>query len=251
MKELKFRISNPIKFNTTLNGFLRKFNNLDRSILIKLYPDHMISTMSNIQKSVIKYVNMDLSDVIEPLSEWDGAIYLPLMVSDKLTKVLNFFNTDTEMTIVYDSIEEKNVALTIHFKSESLNMELIASKISLFKLSVQITDNILERLVDVSDKLYEIELNADVIENLKSLSNTNINDEIFIESNERGVFFIGDTFELKLSEPIGVNNRYGFSRNNIKNLDQLNYNLYVMEDKGVFVSTNDMNTVIISKLIEG
>lgn len=251
MKEIKLKIQNATELNSVLNSFLKKFSNLEKSILIKLYGDSIVSTMSNLQKSVVKYNKTDISRVVEIANMETEPIYIPLIIGDKLTKVLDFFgDSGLDLTIIYDEIEDKNVALSLKFQNDTLNMELPCSKITLFKVSAQITDVILEKLSDTDDNLYSIDLESSTINKLKNLSTNNINDELYFNSDKNGIFFKGDNFQFKISDSVGVDNRYGFSKNNIKNIDNENYKMFMMEDKAVYKTEDSDTVVIISKLIE-
>lgn len=252
MKEVVLKINKANELNSVLTGFLKKFSNLEKSILIKLYPDSIVSTMSNLQKSVVKYNKTSITGVIEvPENMPTEPIYIPLMVGDKLTKVLDFFG-DSELTlnIIYDNIEDKNVGLSLKFKNDILNIELPCSKINFFKVSAQITDVILDKLSNTEDAYYQVSLESPIISKLKNLSTSNLNDELYFIANEKGVFFKGDNFEYKVNESTDVNNNYGFSKNNIKNIDNENYDMFMMEDKSVFKSSDNDTIVIISKIID-
>ena len=251
MKELTLDITNSANFNSVLTNFLKKFASMDKSILIKLQNDKITATMSNFEKSVIKYAESDITDVVSIQDPIDGALYLPLVTADKLTKILGFFGgTDLQLKIAYDNIDNKNVALNLKFENSNLSMELGCSKLSLFKISIKVTDEILDQLSNTTNNLYEIDATSDIINKIKNLSGTNLNEEMYLLSNENGVIFKGDAFEYKITETNGVQNSYGFLKSNIKNVDTDEYKLHVMDDKIIFKSVTNNTIVIIAKLVQ-
>jgi hypothetical protein len=252
MKSITLNVQKASDLSSVLTSFLKKFSNLEKSILIKLYGDSIVSTMSNLQKSVVKYNKTDISNVISVEgSMTDEPIYIPLIIGDKLTKVLEFFgDSELKLTIVYDFIDDKNVALSLKFKNSTLSMELPCSKISIFKLSTQITDVILDQLANTEDSIYSVGFESSTINKLKNLSTSNINDELYFNSNKEGIFFKGDNFEYRVMEGNTPTNNYGFSKNNIKNIDSEYYKMYMMDNKTIFKTEKEDTIVIISKLID-
>ncbi len=251
MKEIKLQVPNAGALSNGLSNLLKRFSNLEKQILIKLNNDSIESTMSNMQKSVVKFHRMELGNLIQPF-QLEQPMYIPLVIADKLTKVLDFFgDSEIEMTIKYDKVEEKDVALMIQFHNSSLNMELMCSKISLFQISMKITDVILEKLSSTEDSLYSIDIDAANISKLKNLASNNINEEIYFIAGSNGVIFKGDGFEYNLDPSnIGTSDKYGFSKNNIKNLDNEDYTMFMLKERSLFKSKDGNTLVVISKLIE-
>jgi hypothetical protein len=78
MKELLLNVENAANFKVTFSNFVKKFSVMDKSILIKLVDNKFTATMSNFEKSVIKYAESEINDVTfsENVTE---AIFLPFM----------------------------------------------------------------------------------------------------------------------------------------------------------------------------
>lgn len=251
MKHVNLTIKNASSLKNAFNSFLKKFSNLEKSILLKFYSSSVSSSMSNLQKSVVKYHKTVFNNLYTVEGVMPEPIYLPLMIGDKLTKVLAYFgDSQVTMQIFYDVIDDKNVGLKIVTFNEELNMELTCSQISLFKVSMQLTDVILERISDTSTQVYDLTLTQDVINNLKNLSDDNDSDEVYFIANNKGIFFKGSNFEYKISSETTFNNSYIFSKMHIRNLDSGDYQMHILDDKGIFKSTSEDNIVIISRLIE-
>jgi hypothetical protein len=154
-----------------------------------------------------------------------------------------------DLKITYDTVDGNLVGLNICFRNENLTMELGCAKISLFETSLKVTKDILAQLSDTSNPLYSIEATEEMINKIKNLSATNMDDEIYIEAKENAAYLKGNSFEYKIADNISVNNSYGFMRQNIKNVDIDSYNLSVLEDKTVFKSMTNNTIVIMAKLI--
>lgn len=250
MKEIKLQVPNAKTFSNSLSNLLKRFSNLEKQILIKLNNDSIESTMSNMQKSVVKFHRMDLGNLIQPF-QLERPMYIPLVIADKLTKVLDFFgDSEIEMTIKYDNVEDRDIALMIQFRNPSLNMVLMCSKISLFKITMQITDVILEKLSSTENSIYSVDIDAPNVAKLKNLASNNINEEIYFIASSKGIIFKGDGFEYNLDTGSFVDDKYGFSKNNIKNLDNEDYTMFIHKERSLFKSKDNNTLVIISKLIE-
>jgi len=246
-----FKVKNAAKFNATLAQFLKKFSNLDKTILMQLYSNKITSTMSNMQKSVIKFYDTDITEHVEGLNI-TNPIYIPLVIADRLTRVVEFFGEDPiNITITHDHFDNRDVALKIDFVNPTLQMELACSKLSFFSTSLQITDVILNRILETDSKLYHIKMPVNITTRLKSLAMSNNTDKLSFISNSKGLFFKGENFEFTLSEESGFNeSTFSFSKNNIKNVDSEDYDVYVLPDRVIFKSDNNKSIVVISQLIE-
>jgi hypothetical protein len=191
MKELLLNVENAANFKVTFSNFVKKFSVMDKSILIKLVDNKFTATMSNFEKSVIKYAESEINDVTfsENVTE---AIFLPFMSYEKVIKILEFFGNDSlDLKITYDTVDGNLVGLNICFRNENLTMELGCAKISLFETSLKVTKDILAQLSDTSNPLYSIEATEEMINKIKNLSATNMDDEIYIEAKENAAYLIG------------------------------------------------------------
>lgn len=252
MKELRLSVSSTGNFNRVISEFLKKFASMDKSILLKVTDDRITATMSNFEKSVIKYAETSIVDVLKFEEDLAEPLYIPLVAADKISKTLSFYNSNesVDLIITTDVIDEKLVALNIRFDNPGLTMDLPCSKISLFKISMKVTDEILTQLSETSDSIYSLLLSSDSVSKIKNLSSNNLNEELYINSTGKGVHLKGDSFELKLSEANGKNHEYGMLKANIRNIDNDEYNVYMLEERSIFKSTTNNTTIIIAKLIQ-
>src|SRR5574343_565713 len=126
-KTWKFRIINSSNFI----AFLKKFKLVDKSVPLELEGNSLFGKVRTSDKSVIKYVSIDVNDIFEgelPPSRLKMGI-------NEISKLIDTFK--------YFGPEEQ---LNITIESEPYENELIATKIKLYSAST----NIFIRCTDLS-----------------------------------------------------------------------------------------------------
>ncbi len=249
MKEIKLK-ANAQKFHKLINNFIKKFNNLDKAILFEFDLEHkMLKTyMTNVQKSIVKYHAVSFNEILDFEGDvYKHKIYIPLFSSERLLTTLSLFeDSDIEIIINGEKDEEFDVftALALTFNGADLKMELVASKISLFKTIYEIS-GIMSNIADTSNSIYSLQLPIATVAKIKNLSSTNTNEEIYFINENNDVYVRGDSFKLKIGTIEDVKTiptyRIAISKNNIKNIDNEGFKLYVLNEKLIWISTYGKN----------
>jgi len=248
MKEITFNISNVNAVKVAFTKFLKKFNFFDKSILLQIDNGLISAKMTNVEQSVVKSAD----EVVEEFTtNLDKPIFLPLMISEKIIRSLEFFTDAIQMKIVYDVIDNRNVALAIIFESDSLKLDLPCTKITFFQTSIKVNSEVFKSISEISTSQYNIELSTEDINQIKNLATMTDSDTLMFKSNTDGVFFTNKNknFNYKISDISAIDKEYKFLKNNIKVLDGDDYDLYMKESSIVLKSKNDNSIVIIAEAL--
>lgn len=250
METKKILIKDSKVFNDTIKSFLKRFSNMDRSILLKIGEDGISSTMTTSDKALVKYSSIDIDDNIEFLSDFSDQVYIPLLTAQKLNNVLDFYSGELKINIATNIKDNITVATQLKFIGGNLKMELPCSVIDTFHISLKVTDELLSKISDTTTSLYDMELDSKEVDNIKKLADNNTTEKLHFKTENGIINFEGDNFALKMKEGVSGDNDYTCPKRAFKVLDTNEYSFFIMNEKSIFKANDGKGILIISKYIE-
>ena len=125
---LKFRITNSQNFVS----FLKKLKLVDKSVPLEIERGNIFAKVKTSDKSVIKYVEIPLADVMEG-SIPEERLKIGILEIGKLMDVFKYFGPEEDLNVYIDSqlYEGDLIATKLKFSSSSLDIFVKCADISL------------------------------------------------------------------------------------------------------------------------
>ena len=246
---LNYRITNPSNFL----AFLKKLKSVDSGVILEIEGDKIFSKVRTVDKAVIKYVSVNITDVFEGELPSER-IKIPMPV-DKLIGVFKYFGPEEELNfeINIDKLDGDLVSTAIKFYSDSINIHYRCGDPSLYSY---VEDNIQKMTHSSDGYLVSFEMSRSNFAKLFSLSTIENNAEELLkfQVNEKGLTVSGNSFQYNLIRDTTVNGftkpeTYIIYKNQFNFVDAEQSNFYIHENR-IVVNSTESETSIAIGLVE-
>jgi hypothetical protein len=247
---LNFKIVNSQNFIS----FLKKLKLVDKSVPLEIEGTNIFAKVRTPDKSVIKYVCVDSSEIIEgdlPSSR----LKIGILEIGKLIDAFKYFGPEEELNL---SIESQNyegslVATQMKFSSSSLNIFIKCADISLL---AYIDDGIQKSIHSTEGSEVNFEISKEGFQKISSLTGIESNSEELLnfDVHDNGITVRGNSFQyhiMKDKKAKGFSNPcvYTIYKNQFSYIDQENSEVH-FHDNRVLVKSTESNSIIAIGLVE-
>lgn len=243
-----FKIKSPNNFIS----FLKRFNPIEKSLLLELTPEHMLAKSHTPDRSTIKYSKIDIGNVL------DGEVpaknlKVALLDINKVVNVFRHFNEGDEifLDITFDDVNDEIFAFGLKFYTKSLKINLTcADPIQFTHISSDALKRIVKSVAD--EKILEFPFPKEAFSKINSLCGIDSADDLLkIKVTAEGeVFFKSKSFEYHILDvPAGKEADMAFYNNQFAFIDQEVSSFHVSQNK-LLVKSTDSDTMIILGRIE-
>jgi hypothetical protein len=191
-----FKITNSSNFIS----FLKKLKLVDKSVPLEIEGGNLFAKVRTPDKSVIKYVSVDLNDTLEGDFP-PNRLKIGLMEVGKVIDVFKYFNTEEEIRIKVDSqvYEGDLIATNLNFSSTSLEIDIRCADISLL---AYIDDSIQKRIHSTEGSEISFIMSKDMFQKVSSLTGIDSNSEelLHFDIHEKGVSVRGRSFKKHIMQ---------------------------------------------------
>lgn len=245
-----FKIANSANFI----AFLKKLKLVDKSVPLELEGNNLFAKVRTADKAVIKYVNVDLSDILEGDLP-PNRLKVGILEISKLIDVFKYFGPEEELNLIIESqpYEGDLIATSIKFSSSSLNIFIKCADISLL---AYIDDNIQKTIHSTDGSEVNFEISRESFQKLSSLTGIESNSEELLnfDVHESGVTVRGNSFQyqiIKGKTPNGFSNPsvYTIYKNQFSYIDQENSEIHFHENR-ILVKSTESDSIIAIGLVE-
>jgi hypothetical protein len=245
-----FRITNPANFIS----FLKKLKLVDKSVPLEIEGNNLFAKVRTPDKSVIKYVSVEISDILEgdlPPSR----LKIGILEISKLIDVFKYFGPEEEVNLIVDSqpYESDLIATGLKFASSTLNIFLKCADISLL---AYIDDAIQKSIHSTEGSDVNFEISKENFQKVSSLTGIETNSEELLnfDIEEDGVVIRGNSFQYSLikgKKPNGFNQSsvYTIYKNQFSYIDPENSEIH-FHDNRILVKSTDSDSIIAIGLVE-
>lgn len=235
-----------LKSSNNLISFLKRFNQIDKNLLLEVTPDNIQAKSYTADRAIIKYSKIALTDVLEgdvPSDLLKVAIY-------DIGRVINVFNhfqdgDEIVLDVKYEVISGEYVATELLFKSSSLKIKIECADLSLF---TYVTPEMIKRIVKaaIDDKVVEFPFPRDAFGRINSLCKIDsVKDFLTIKIKDGKIDFKGKSFEYNLGDtPQGVDVDFALFNEHFAMIEQ-EISTFVVGTQKLVVKSQESDTLII------
>jgi hypothetical protein len=245
-----FRITNPSNFIS----FLKKLKLVDKSVPLEIEGNNLFAKVRTPDKSVIKYVNVDITDILEGDFP-PNRLKIGVLEINKLIDVFKYFGPEEELNLAVDSqpYDSDLIATGLKFSSSSLNIFVKCADISLL---AYIDDNIQRQIHSTEGSEVNFEISKENFQRVSSLTGIETNSEELLnfDIEENGVTIRGNSFQYSLikgRKPNGFSESsvYTIYKNQFSYIDQENSEIH-FHDNRILVKSTESDSIIAIGLVE-
>jgi len=245
-----FRITNPSNFIS----FLKKLKLVDKSVPLEIEGSNLFAKVRTPDKSVIKYVSVDISDILEGDFP-PNRLKIGILEINKLIDVFKYFGPEEELNLKVDSqpYESDLIATGLKFSSSSLNIFVKCADISLL---AYIDDNIQRQIHSNEGSEVNFEISRESFKKVFFFTGIEYNDEevLNFDIEENGVTIRGNSFQyhiMKGKSPNGFTESrvYTIYKNQFSYIDQENSEIHFHENR-ILVKSTESDSIIAIGLVE-
>jgi hypothetical protein len=249
-KTWNFRITNPNNFIS----FLKKLKLVDKSVPLEIDGNDLFAKVRTPDKSVIKYVSVDINDILEgdlpPIR-----LKIGILEINKLIEVFKYFGPEEELNLTVDSqpYDSYLIATGLKFSSSSLNIFIKCADISLL---AYIDDDIQKQIHSTSGSDVNFEISKENFQKISSLTGIESNSEELLnfDIEENGVTIRGNSFQYHLIKGESANGYssssvYTIYKNQFSYIDQENSEIH-FHDNRILVKSTESDSIIAIGLVE-
>ncbi len=245
-----FRITNSSNFIS----FLKKLKLVDKSFPLEIQGGELFAKVRTPDKSVIKYVNVSVSDILEGDLPTER-LKIGILESGKLIDVFKYFGPEEELNLLIESqpYEGSLIATSLKFSSPSLNIFIKCADISLL---AYIDDAVQKNIHSTDGSEVSFEMGRDIFQKISSLTGIESNPEELLnfDVNDSGVIVRGNSFQYhvlrnKTAEGYKTSSVYTIYKNQFSYIDQESSEIHFHENR-VVVKSIESNSIIAMGLVE-
>lgn len=249
-KTWNFRITNPNNFIS----FLKKLKLVDKSVPLEMEGNNIFAKVRTPDKSVIKYVSIDISDILEGDLP-PNRLKIGILEISKLIDVFKYFGPEEELNLTVDSqpYESDLIATSLKFSSSTLNIFLKCADISLL---AYIDDNIQRQIHSTDGSDVNFQITKENFQKVSSLTGIETNSEELLnfDIEEKGVTIRGNSFQYSLIKGESANgfvnpSVYTIYKNQFSYIDQENSEIH-FHDNRILVKSTESDSIIAIGLVE-
>jgi len=245
-----FKISNPQNFI----DFLKKLKLVGKSVPLEIEGTNLFAKVRTPDKSVIKYVSVDLNEVLE--GEFPPSILkIGIMELGKVIDVFKYFNQEEEIHINIDSQTYDNelIATNLKFSSSSLEIDVRCADISLL---AYIDDTIQRSIHSTEGSDVSFTMSKDMFQKVSSLTGIDSSPEelLYFDIHDTGVSIRGKSFKKHIMQDetaTGYTDSavYIIYKNQFSFIDQETSEIHFHENR-IVVKSLDSDSIIAIGLVE-
>lgn len=248
--KLNFRITN----SGNLIDFLKKIKLVDKSVILELENNTLFAKVRTPDKSVIKFVGIDISDVLEGDSP-DHRIKIGIMEINKIIDVFKYFGPEEETFIEIKAqlVDDEYLATGLRFYSGTINISFKCADVSLLSY---IEDNIQQSIHGTSDAIIGFPISKEAFNKIVSLTGIENNSEELLnfDVHAEGITIRGNSFQYHLVKGKSVDGykkdeTFTIYKNQFSYIDQEN-SLFCAQENRIVVVSNDSESKIAIGLVE-
>jgi hypothetical protein len=246
MKSLNLKVSKVEK----LVGFLKRFSSIENSLLVELESGSIKAKSHTPEKSVVKYSSVPLDEIFSEYSDIKELVKFGIYNIDKFATSCNFFGkSEFDFIIEYESVAGENIGTRITLKNSLLTIGIDCATMKVF---TYISDDILNKITDTKSAHAEFTLQKDQQAKLISLFGID-SDSSKISFIKKGtnIFAKGKSFNLQLVDDNALLSTNDTEMSIFKHhyifLDKEDANVYIVDDKLVFLSNESDTKMIIGE----
>jgi hypothetical protein len=245
-----FKIANSANFI----AFLKKLKLVDKSVPLELEGSNLFAKARTPDKSVIKYVNVDLSEILEGEMP-PNRLKVGILEMGKLMDVFKYFGPEEELNFIIESqpYEGDLIATSIKFSSTSLNIFIKCADISLL---AYIDDNIQKTIHSTEGSEVNFEISKESFQKISSLTGIESNQEELLnfDVHESGVTVRGNSFQYQIIKGRTANGFtdprvYTIYKNQFSYIDQENSEIHFHENR-ILIKSTESDSIIAIGLVE-
>jgi hypothetical protein len=240
--------------STNFISFLKKLKLVDKSVPLEIEGTNVFAKVRTPDKSVIKYVSVDLNEILEGDLP-PNRLKIGILEIGKLIDVFKYFGPEEELHLIIESqpYEKDLIATSLKFSSSSLNIFIKCADISLL---AYIDDNIQRQIHSTGGSEISFSITSESFQKISSLTGIESNSEelLHFDVNEEGVTVRGNSFQyqiIKGSTPNGFTNPsvYTIYKNQFSYIDQESSEIHFHENR-ILVKSTQSDSIIAIGLVE-
>jgi hypothetical protein len=245
-----FRIVNSSNFIS----FLKKLKLVDKSVPLEIQGTEVFAKVRTPDKSVIKYVSVDLNEILEGDLP-PNRLKIGILEIGKLIDVFKYFGPEEELNLIIESqtYEKDLIATSLKFSSSSLNIFIKCADISLL---AYIDDNIQKQIHSTEGSEINFTISSESFQKISSLTGIESNSEelLHFDVHETGVTVRGNSFQYQITKgvtPNGFTNPsvYTIYKNQFSYIDQESSEIHFHENR-ILVKSTQSDSIIAIGLVE-
>jgi len=236
-------------------SYVKKLLSIDKFIFIKIGNETTTSSVYLPERDAVKLANIPTSDLFDFDQELDGDIKVSFYNGSKVVDAISHFKGEVTGDVVYDNIDDANLAADFVIQNDKLKINLACADPSLSFMEMNKEE--MSRAFGVENKLFEFDLLTVDADRIKSLFNLEKEEDVFSFSiSERGVNVVGAAYDAviatKFAGDVPVGTKVTAYKKYFNLLDKENYKVIVCENKIVFKSmdTDTLLTVAVAVVDE-
>lgn len=230
-KTWNLRIINSANFI----AFLKKFKLVSKSVPLELEGGNLFGKVKTEDKSVIKYVNIDVDNVFEgelPTSR----LKIGILEISRLIDVFKYFGPEEELNVSIDSepYEDEYIATKIRFYTPSTDIFVKCSDISLLSY---IDDNIQKMIHSTEGSEVNFQISKEMFQKLSSLTGIDSNPEELLnfDVQEEEIRVRGNSFQCQILKGQKVN---GYTKSSVYTIYKKQFPYIDPEDSEIYFHEN-------------
>lgn len=240
MKQLKLKVNQSANFT----NFLKKFSQIDVSLLLELSPTTLKAKTHTPERSVVKYSSTSVDEIFSE-HEITDEIQIGIQNIDKLAQAFKYFGEgEFDFIINIDKVQDKYVGTEIIMKNASLDITFKCASLKMFTF---ISDDLLEKLVDVSSSNVDFLLPKEQQSKISSLFGIDTDySKISFTIDNNSIIAKGKNFNYEISSDDSTNETAEISvfKHHYTYLDREDSQVYLVNDQLILLS-NETDTKLI------
>jgi len=245
---MKNKLNLRISSANELINFLKRFSQIESSLLIEIDGTYMKAKTHTPERSVVKSSKIELSRIFVDTPEITESILFGVYNIDKLMQTFKHFpEGGVDFVLDYEKTGDGNVGTAITVSNENLKINFDCASLRLF---THITDEMMDRISTTDSSVIDFVLSKENQNRILSLSTIDSDHKLLTFDVKGGkVTSLGKSFNLNL---LNLENKSGETnislyKQQFAYLDREDSIAYVSDDRIVFNSIETDTKTIIGK----
>jgi hypothetical protein len=243
-KKLELRLTSA----NELTNFLKRFSSISGSLLIEIDGEYLKAKTHTPERSVVKSSKIELSRVFSNPEVASSPVIFGVYSLDKLIKSFSHFEgSDVTFILFTENTADGTVGTDIILQNDSLKINFQCATLRLF---THITDEMMDRIGDVSSAEVNFVLTKELQSQVNSLSGIDSDQKLLSFNLKKGeVSASGKSFNKHLlsveNKDIEVN--VSVYKSQFAYIDREDSMVYMNEDRLIFHSIESETRMIVGK----
>ncbi len=242
-----FKIKSPVNFV----NFLRRFQPIEKGLLLELTPTALLAKSHTPDRATIKYSSIPLADILEGTVPAD-LVKIAVYDIGKLINVFKHFGEADEifLNLKHESLGEEHVGIDMTFKTDTLKIKIECADLSLY---TYIKPEVLKKIIDGvrQEMVLEFPFQKDSFAKVNSLCAIDTgNDFITVAVDDSKVKIKSKSFEIQLGDvQSGTNTDLTFYNKQFGLIDQ-EVSVFMMGLNKLIVKSQESSTIMVIAKVE-